>query len=132
TIRDRREAWRAPRHDQDAHAAGDEKAARETEGVSMMMHAEYDSIAALDAIGAADAGEANAFREHLPSCPDCRHARDEYAEAASLLVSDLNPVMPPPQLRERIFSTIDGGNVVDASDRFGISRWWMAAAVLFL
>jgi hypothetical protein len=98
----------------------------------MMTHEQYDSIAALDAIGAADAGEASAFREHLPSCPDCRRARDEYAEAASLLVRDLDPVMPPPQLRDRILSAIDGDNVIDASDRFGISRWWMAAAVLFL
>jgi anti-sigma-K factor RskA len=98
----------------------------------MIDHERYDSIAALDAIGAADADEASEFHAHVASCPDCRRARDEYAEAASLLARDLDPVTPPPQVRDRIFKAIDGGNVVDARDRFGISRWWMAAAVLFL
>jgi anti-sigma-K factor RskA len=98
----------------------------------MIGHAEYDSIAALDAIGAATADEANALHAHLPSCADCRRARDEYGEAASLLVRDLDPVMPPPQLRDRILATVDQGNVVDARDRFNSSRWWMAAAVVFL
>jgi len=94
----------------------------------MISHEQYDSIAALDAIGAADADEAREFHAHLASCSDCRRARDEYAEAASLLARDLDPVDPPPQLRDRILR----GNVVDAHDRFGISRWWMAAAVVFL
>ena len=98
----------------------------------MISHEQYDSIAALDAIGAADADEANAFHAHLPNCPDCRRARDEYAEAVSLVARDLDPVAPPPELRDRIFKAIDRGNVVDARDRFGISRWWMAAAVVFL
>jgi hypothetical protein len=98
----------------------------------MMAHEQYDAVAALDAIGAADPDEASAFHAHVASCPDCRRVRDEYAEAASLLARDLDPVTPPPQVRDRIFKAIDGGNVVDAHDRFGISRWWMAAAVLFL
>jgi anti-sigma-K factor RskA len=98
----------------------------------MMTHEQYDSIAALDAIGAVDAGEASAFHAHLAECPDCRRARDEYAEAASLIARDLDPVTPPPQVRDRIFKAIDGDNVIDAHDRFGISRWWMAAAVVFL
>ena len=97
----------------------------------MMSHDQYDAIAALDAIGAADADEASALHAHLASCPDCRRARDEYAEAASLLARDLDPVDPPRQLRDRILKSIDG-NVVDARERFGISRWWMAAAVVFL
>jgi anti-sigma-K factor RskA len=101
----------------------------------MMDHAEFDSIAALDALGAATPEEANALGAHLASCPDCRRARDEYGEAASLLSRDLDPVAPPPQVRDRIFATIDGGesdNVIDARDRFNSSRWWMAAAVVFL
>jgi anti-sigma-K factor RskA len=98
----------------------------------MMTHAQYDSIAALDAIGVAEADEASDFHAHLASCPDCRRARDEYAEAASLLAYDLDPVDPPSQLRDRIVKSIDGDNVIDARDRFGISRWWMAAAVVFL
>ena len=98
----------------------------------MIAHAEYDAMAALDAIGAATADEANAFHAHLPSCADCRRARDEYGEAASLLVRDLEPVAPPPHLRDRILAAAENGNVIDARDRFNSSRWWMAAAVVFL
>lgn len=98
----------------------------------MIGHETYDSIAALDAIGAATADEANAFHAHLPSCPDCRRARDEYADAASLLARDLDPVMPPPQLRDRIFAAVENDNVIDGRARFNSSRWWMAAAVVFL
>jgi anti-sigma-K factor RskA len=101
----------------------------------MMDHAQFDSIAALDAIGAATIDEANALGAHLPTCPDCRRARDEYGEAASLLGRDLDPVVPPPGVRERIFAAIDSdtpANVIDARDRFNSSRWWMAAAVVFL
>jgi anti-sigma-K factor RskA len=102
----------------------------------MMTHETLESIAALDAIGAATADEASAFRAHLETCADCRRARDEYEVALSLLARDLDPVAPPPDVRDRIFATIDGRdeghNVVDAHDRFGFSRWWMAAAALFL
>ena len=98
----------------------------------MIAHAQYDSIAALDAIGAATADEANAFHAHLPSCADCRRARDEYSEAVSLLGRDLDPVAPPPQLRDRILAAAENNNVIDAHDRFNSSRWWMAAAVVFL
>jgi hypothetical protein len=98
----------------------------------MMSHTEFDSIAALDAIGAATPDEANALGAHLPSCPDCRRARDEYGEAASLLARDLDPVMPPANLRDRIIAAAESDNVIDARDRFNSSRWWMAAAVVFL
>jgi anti-sigma-K factor RskA len=98
-------------------------------------HAELEAIAALEALGAATADESVAFFEHAASCADCRRARDEYAEAASLMTRDLEPVTPPADVRDRVFAAIDhagGDNVVDARERFGISRWWMAAAVLFL
>jgi anti-sigma-K factor RskA len=95
-------------------------------------HAEYDSIAALDALGAATADEADAFHRHLPSCPDCRRARDEYGEAVSLLARDLEPVTPPSRVRDRILGASETSDVIDARDRFDSSRWWMAAAVVFL
>jgi anti-sigma-K factor RskA len=98
----------------------------------MIAHEPYDSIAALDAIGAATADEASSFHAHLPSCPDCRRARDEYGEAASLLARDLEPVMPPPRLRARIIAATENDHVIDARARFNSSRWWMAAAVVFL
>jgi len=98
-----------------------------------MDHAQFDAIAALDAIGAATPEEANALQAHLASCPDCRQARDEYSEAATLLARELDPITPPPQMRDRIFfAAIEKDNVIDARDRFNSSRWWMAAAVVFL
>ncbi len=102
----------------------------------MMTHEQLEAIAALDAIGAASPEEASAFRAHLDACASCRSARDEYAEAASLLARDLDPVIPPPSVRERVLSAVSEegstGTVAQAQDRFGISRWWMAAAALFL
>jgi hypothetical protein len=98
----------------------------------MIRHEQFDSIAALDAIGAATPDEANALASHLSSCMDCRRARDEYGQAASLLSRDLDPVAPPPHVRDRIFAAIGKDNVVDARDRFSASRWWTAAAVVFL
>lgn len=100
----------------------------------MTMHEEYESIAALDAIGAASAEESASLRAHLESCPDCARARDEYAEAATLLARQLVPVTPPGDVRSRIVSNTheeeDGDNVVDAAPRF---NWWLAtAATLFL
>lgn len=102
----------------------------------MMTHEQLESIAALEAIGVATPEESSAFLAHAAACDDCRRARDEYEEAASLLARDLDPVTPPADVRDRIFAAIDetGGNenVVDAEERLGISRWWMAAAALFL
>jgi anti-sigma-K factor RskA len=100
----------------------------------MMTHDDLESIAALEAIGAATADESNAFFAHAASCADCRRARDEYEEAASLIARDLDPVTPPADVRDRILTAVGhaGANVVDARERFGISRWWMAAAVVFL
>jgi anti-sigma-K factor RskA len=99
-------------------------------------HDQLESIAALEAIGAATAEEGSAFRTHAATCADCRRAREEYEEAASFIARDLDPVAPPRQLRDRIVAAVDEAsaddNVVDARERFGISRWWMAAAVLFL
>ena len=102
----------------------------------MSTHEQLQSIAALDAIGAATADESSAFRAHLPECADCRRARDEYEEAAAFLARDLDPIEPPAAVRDRIFMAIDrqenAGNVVDARERFGVNRWWMVAAVFFL
>src|SRR5258706_12773695 len=103
---------------------------------AMKSHAELESIAALDAIGAAPEDEASAYRAHRAWCAGCLRAREEYEEAATVLARDLDPVIPPPALRDRIFLAIDrqenGDNVVDARDLFGSRRWWMVAATLFL
>jgi len=101
-------------------------------------HEEFESIAALDAIGAATAEESATLRTHLETCDDCTRVRDEFTEAATLLARQLDPVAPPAGVRERIINNTNeeetveaaGGQVVDASSSF---NWWLAtAATLFL
>jgi anti-sigma-K factor RskA len=101
----------------------------------MSAHEEFDTIAALDAIGAASADEAATLHAHLLDCPECARVRDDYAEAAALLARQLRPVAPPSDLRERVVGTVNqdaSDNVVEleAAPRF---NWWLAtAATLFL
>lgn len=93
----------------------------------MMTHEDFESIAALDAIGAATADEESSLRAHLRECLPCRRARDEYAEAATLLARDLAPVEPPRDVRQRI------GESIEPARQTRISPWWLAtAATLFL
>ena len=88
-----------------------------------MGHEEFESIAALDAIGAATADEASALRGHLSECIPCRRARDQYSEAATMIALSLEPVAPPGEIRERVIAT--------KGRRF--NPWWLAvAATLFL
>jgi anti-sigma-K factor RskA len=90
------------------------------------MHEEFESIAALDAIGAATAEEAGALRAHLTACIPCRIARDEYADALMLLVRDLPRVDPPWRVRERVMKSV---NRTPANT----TAWWLAtAATMFL
>jgi anti-sigma-K factor RskA len=95
-----------------------------------MTHEEFDSLAALDAAGAATAEETRALDAHAAGCADCRRARDEYAEAATLLARDLSPVAPPKDVRAHV---INGAEVVDFPARHSVNPWWLAtAATLFL
>jgi len=101
-----------------------------------MTHEEFEAIAALDAIGAATLDEERMLNEHLASCESCRRTRDEFAEAATLLARQLEPVAPPADIRTRIVDTIEEDdeeeNVIRAEGRFR-NRWWLAtAATLFL
>ncbi|PYQ31276.1 MAG: hypothetical protein DMF56_05080 [Acidobacteria bacterium] len=90
-----------------------------------MGHEEYESIAALDAIGVATADDAAALRAHLSQCIPCRKAREEYGEAATSIALSLEPVTPPRDLRARVVAAHE-------LSRRG-SPWWLAvAATLFL
>jgi len=101
-----------------------------------MTHEEFDSIAALDALGAATAEEAESLTRHAAGCADCRRARDEYASAATMLASGLDPVAPPRDVRSRVVDAVREdalADVVDIDSRRGVNPWWLAtAATLFL
>ena len=72
-----------------------------------MTHADFESIAALDVLGAATAGEASALRAHILGCLPCRRARQEYADATAFIALSLPPVEPPRGLRERVAAALE-------------------------
>jgi hypothetical protein len=92
-----------------------------------MTHEELESIAALDALGAATGEESAALHTHLGGCFTCRRARHAYGEAAALLALDLTPVAPPAWMRQRIAREV--GSIAGESRRNG---WWLAAAASLL
>jgi cell division protein FtsB len=105
----------------------------------MTTHEEFESLAALDAIGAATPAEAQQLREHADGCADCARAQAELGDAATLLARGLDPVPPPPDVRARVLAAIGSRDDVVNDDEDadiggrGSSRWWLsAAAVLFL
>ncbi|MEO6259179.1 MAG: anti-sigma factor [Thermoanaerobaculia bacterium] len=104
-----------------------------------MTHEELISIVPLDVLGAATPEEASALAGHLPECEACSRDHQEYAEAATLLAIDLQPVNPPADTRARVLSATttdegsDDSNLIEAAQRFRMKPWWLAtAATLFL
>jgi len=103
-----------------------------------MTHDEFESIAALDALGAASAEEESALRQHMETCDSCRRARDEFVEAASLMARDLDSVAAPAEARQRTMENAENVEVgettlAEAHRRFAFRPWWLAtAALLFL
>jgi hypothetical protein len=71
-----------------------------------MIHEETESIAALDALGLAGAGDAVVLSMHVAACIPCRRARDEYRRATTLLALGLDPVLPPRRVRERLVESV--------------------------
>jgi anti-sigma-K factor RskA len=103
--------------------------------MTVLNHEEVESIAALDAIGAATDDEKRSMQEHLDDCADCRQARDEYAEVATAFALALDPVAPPPDTKARILLSVEAEQEppVPLATRSRISPWWLAtAATLFL
>ncbi|MEO8035065.1 MAG: anti-sigma factor [Acidobacteriota bacterium] len=105
----------------------------------MMTHEEFESMAALDAVGAATEEESRALATHLAACAPCQRARDEFGEAAALMVSGIEPVHPPAEVRARLMAQVLEGREMDHEDellthsRWRINPWWLAtAATLFL
>lgn len=73
------------------------------------MNSDYEgSVHALSgayAVDALDDVERAGFETHLAQCADCRDEVDGLREAAGLL-AELEPVAPPPELRDRLLADI--------------------------
>lgn len=91
-----------------------------------MIHEETESIAALEALGVAGAGDAVVLAMHAAACIPCRRARDEYRRATTLLALALDPVAPPRHVRARLVESV---TQAAASRR---SSWRLAAAAALI
>jgi anti-sigma-K factor RskA len=91
-----------------------------------MTHEDTESIAALDALGLAGAGDVVILAMHVAGCLPCRRARDEYRRSTTLLALALDPVSPPRHVRERLVESVKGAA---ASRR---SSWRLAAAAALI
>lgn len=107
-----------------------------------MNHEEFEELASLDALGVATPEERSRLRAHLDSCAECSQAHREYLQATSVLATSLDPVQPPPEVREEVLSIIRNSDPVIEKEPSGqrllfrgsIRRPWLAAtaAVFFL
>jgi hypothetical protein len=108
------------------------------------MHEEFDALAALEAIGGATDDESRRLDEHCTACSPCRHALDDYREAAAGLAIAIAPVPPRRDARDTLLLQVQTEAVADSrvaeanadaeeAHRRTISpRWFAAAAVFFL
>jgi anti-sigma-K factor RskA len=93
-----------------------------------MTHEEIQDLAAMNAIGALTPEEAAELRRHLATCGDCRRIAGELDESAALLALSVDPVTPPPQVKQDMLSKL-----AERPARPSAFQWWMtAAAAVFL
>lgn len=98
----------------------------------MTPHEEFESLAALDAVGALDENEARALHEHLAGCEPCRLAADEFAESAAMLALSAPTIAPPAAARANVLGTVrEREELARAAERRPTSTWWLAAAAVF-
>ncbi len=91
----------------------------------MIEHAEAQALTAGYALDALDDDDRREFERHLLTCATCRAEVDELRETVGALALAVDPVEPPPALRERILADARrGGEVLPFRSR----RVWQAVA----
>ncbi|HET7521044.1 MAG TPA: anti-sigma factor [Candidatus Limnocylindria bacterium] len=68
---------------------------------------DVDELAGALALGAVDADQARAAREHLSSCPEPHAELRSLLGADAVLAAGLDPVQPSAALRERLMASVD-------------------------
>ena len=82
-----------------------------------MKEPSLDELAALDAIGALTDDESDELRRLVESATASEAAAlTDYSEAAALIAESLEPVEPPPPLRERLLGTVSGARLIRAGE----------------
>jgi anti-sigma-K factor RskA len=75
--------------------------------VSAPDHARWSEDIGAYLLGALPSDERERFERHLAACPECRREVEELSLAADALPSAAPPVMPPPELKQRIMAVVD-------------------------
>src|SRR5258708_2927350 len=98
-----------------------------------MEHAEAEERLAAYALGALEAGEAQAVERHLPACPACREELARSSEVADLLpdaLAEVSPLRVHPELDRRVLAY--NRPSPQQPKPFRLAPWWVAAAPLLL
>ena len=74
--------------------------------LTMARHAEARDLLGAFALGAVDAEEAATVREHLATCAECQAEIAELWAMVDVLRNTVEPLDPPPALRDRIAAAI--------------------------
>ena len=69
-------------------------------------HEEYQENVGAYLLGALPKLEAEVFEKHLAGCASCRHELDELRVASEALPRAVEPVLPPPELKETLMATV--------------------------
>ncbi|HKR97989.1 MAG TPA: anti-sigma factor [Candidatus Dormibacteraeota bacterium] len=69
-------------------------------------HREYEENVGAYLLGALSEHEAEQFERHVESCPSCRRELDDLRVASEALPRAVEPVAPPPELKESLMRTV--------------------------
>jgi anti-sigma-K factor RskA len=69
-------------------------------------HEQYEEDVAAYLLGALSELEAEVFEKHLATCASCRHELDRLQVASAALPRAVEPVIPPPELKESLMKTV--------------------------
>lgn len=69
-------------------------------------HEQYEDNVGAYLLGALPELEAEVFERHLQSCPSCRRELEQLRVAAEALPRAVEPVVPPPELKESLMRTV--------------------------
>jgi anti-sigma-K factor RskA len=93
------------------------------------------AMAAAYVLGALETGERRTFETHLATCTACQAEVRSLARVTDALGQAVPQRTPPPELRDRILTTIGAGATLPASARVSSARsgtWLAMAAVLIV
>lgn len=99
----------------------------------MNEHEHIEELSSLAAAGAATEEETRELERHLSDCKACRDTHREYLQTAAMLPYSLDPVQPPPEVKQAILETISAENVQSfpTEARRMSPVWWLATAATF-